>query len=108
METKSPIEKARDIIRKNPSLIWYSKNYDGFELSSIVEAVLNYGDWDQFKELISAVGINEVAKTFYAHAFGTRCNYRSDIKKFYTEVFKRNAPEVISPHSMLIDVDAQI
>lgn len=91
MENRSPIEKARDIIRKNPSLIWYVKDIDGLDLASITEHVLNYGDWDQFKELISAVGINEVAKTFYEHAFRPRCNYRPEIKSFFTEVFKRNA-----------------
>lgn len=73
-------------------MIWYVKNIDGLDLTSITEHVLNYGDWDQFKELIDAVGINEVAKTFYEHAFRPRCNYRPDIKRFYTEVFKKNAP----------------
>ena len=90
--TKAPLEKARDIIRKNPVLIWYSKNYDGFDLPCIVEAVLNYGSWDEFKELINAVGIEEVAKVFYQHANRPRCNYKPEIKKFFVEVFSRNAP----------------
>jgi len=91
-QPKPPIEKARDIIRKNPVLIWYSKNYDGFDLPCIVEAVLNYGSWDEFKELINAVGIEEVAKVFYQHANRPRCNYKPEIKKFFTEVFAKNAP----------------
>jgi len=91
-QPKPPIEQARDIIRKNPVLIWYSKNYDGFDLPCIVEAVLNYGSWDEFKELINAVGIEEVAKVFYQHANRPRCNYKPEIKKFFMEVFSRNAP----------------
>lgn len=95
-QSKLPIEKARDIIRKKPYLIWYSKNYDGFELSNIVEAVLNYGDWDDFKELIDAVGIKEVAKTFYEHAYRPRCNYKSLSKNYFDKFFKTNVPEYIN------------
>lgn len=89
---KPSIEKARDIIRKNPTLIWYSKNYDNFDLPCIVEAVLNYGDWDEFKELVDAIGLEEVAEVFYQHVNRPRCNYKPEIKKFFTEVFARNAP----------------
>jgi len=92
VETKSPIEKARDIIRKNPSLIWYSKNYDGFSLASIVESILNYGTWDEFKELINAVGLEEIAKTFYEYAFRPRCNYKKMSKIYFDKLFKANVP----------------
>jgi len=90
------MEKARDIIRKNPSLIWYVKSVDNLDLASITEHVLNYGDWDQFKELINAVGINEVAKTFYEHAFRPRCNYKEMSKIFFDRVFKKNVPGYIN------------
>ena len=91
-QPKSPIEQARDIIRKNPVLIWYSKNYDGFDLPCIVEAVLNYGSWDEFKELIGAVGIEEVAKIFYQHANRPRCNYKDLSKIYFDKVFATNVP----------------
>ncbi len=107
-QTKSPIELARDIIRKKPQLIWYSKNYDGFELSSIVEAVLNYGDWDDFKELIGAIGIEEVAKTFYEHAFRPRCNCKKEVLEFFDGFFKSQDTDELPDKSKGRDKDPML
>jgi len=34
------LDRARDIIRNDPSLIWYTKSYDQLDIRSITEAVL--------------------------------------------------------------------
>ena len=39
-------------IKKRPYLIWYVKNYDALSEDSIVEATLNYGDWDDVMKMI--------------------------------------------------------
>ncbi|MEK7615814.1 MAG: hypothetical protein AAB420_01230 [Patescibacteria group bacterium] len=82
----------RDIIRKNPGLIWYSRNYDGFEESTVVEAVLNYGDWDEFKALKESLSVERVAEIFRENAFRERTNYRDDVRQYFTLYFDKHAP----------------
>ena len=62
MDTK--LDRARNIIRQNPSLIWYIKLYDRLDIRSVTEAVLNYGTWSEFKSLSKIVGVNALAQVF--------------------------------------------
>ena len=80
-----------DFIKKRPHLIWYTKNYDGLNAEAIVEATLNYGNWADVQTLIKIMGVKEVARVFGTYANRPRCNYRSDIKHFFTLYFKRHA-----------------
>ena len=82
----------RDIIRNNPGLIWYSKNYDGFDEESVVEAVLNYGNWDEFIELKKTLGTEKLAEIFRVNAFRERTNYRDDVRQYFTLYFDKHAP----------------
>lgn len=58
------INQLRDLIKQKPALIWYTKNYDSLSKESIVEAVLNYGSWDDFKKTESILGVKELASVF--------------------------------------------
>lgn len=58
------LQQLRDIIRSDPTLIWYSTNYDGFDVETIIEAVLNYGSWKQFLELKKILGHKLLANEF--------------------------------------------
>ena len=51
--------KVNDIIKKKPYLIWSTKDYDSLSEESVVEAVLNYGDWNDFQTLITILGIKK-------------------------------------------------
>ena len=81
----------RDIIRQKPYLIWYTRDYDGLNEEAVVEAVLNYGDWDDVQELITSIGIKKVAEVFETEAFRTRTNYRDDVRYYFNLYFKRHA-----------------
>ena len=78
-----------DFIRKRPSLIWYSKDYDNLPEESIVEHVLNYGDWDDFQEMIRIMGINRAAQIFREQAFRQRTNYRKRTRHFFNLYFNK-------------------
>ena len=80
-----------DFIKKRPHLVWYTKNYDGLSEEAIVEAVLNYGDWDDVQEMIKILGIKKVAKIFSKESQKTRCNYFSDIKNYFNLYFNKYA-----------------
>ena len=49
-------------IQKKPYLVWHTKPEDVSE-EAIVEAVLNYADFDDIKKIIKILGIKKVAKS---------------------------------------------
>lgn len=91
MQNKSKIEQARDIIRKNPHLIWYSKNYDGFSERTIFEHVLNYGDWDNVQELVRIYGFKECLKILKELTSGKRQNLYPQVNHYFNLYFSNYA-----------------
>ena len=83
-----------DFIKSRKYLIWWTNNWDGLSEESIVEATLNYGDWDDVQELIAILGIKKVAEIFLRTSapdkFG-RSNYRQDIRHYFDLYFKKYA-----------------
>lgn len=85
------LDQARDLIRDNPSLIWYTKNYDELHDKSIVEAILNYGSWEETKKLFEIMGIDRVAEIFRGLVGGERSNLHYLARNFYKLYFDRHA-----------------
>jgi hypothetical protein len=58
-----------------------------------VEAVLNYGNWDDVQKLIKILGIKRVAKIFRQQTAPDkmRCNYRPDVKHYFNLYFQKYA-----------------
>lgn len=81
------LTKARNIIRHNPGLIWYTKNYDHLSAESITEAVLNYGSWENFQELRTLLGTKILAKIFKQLTQKKRCNLHFLAKNYFTYYF---------------------
>jgi len=81
-------------IKKRPYLVWSTKNYEGLDSASIVEAVLNYGDWRDVQEMIKILGIKKTARIFRKKSvpdkFG-RQNYRPEIKHYFQLYFDKYA-----------------
>lgn len=83
-----------DFIKKRKHLIWWVKNYDRLNQEAIVEATLNYGDWDDVQTLIKILGIKKVAKIFRAKSKPSkmgRQNYAVKTKYFFTGYFNKYA-----------------
>ena len=86
--------KIRTFIEKRPHLVWYTQNYENLSLESIVEAVLNYGNWDDFQALIKILGIREVAKIFRKKSKPSkigRQNYHPKIINYFNLYFNKYA-----------------
>ena len=81
-------------IKARPYLIWYVQNLDKLSEASIVEHVLNYGDWDDVQKMIEILGIKKTAKIFREKSrpdkFG-RQNYNEITKHFFTIYFNKYA-----------------
>ena len=80
-------------IKKRKHLVWYVKNPEKLNNEAIVEAVLNYGDWDDVQKMIKILGIREVSKIFKKELKNKRCNYFSDTKNYFNLYFNRYAKQ---------------
>lgn len=85
------ITAAREIIKQDPSLIWYTKDYDHLDIRAVVEAVLNYGSWEQTQKLISILGVDQTAKLFTWHKSQPRTNLHPLAINYYSYYFSRHA-----------------
>lgn len=83
----------RDFIEERPYLVWSTRNYEKLSIEAIVEAVLNQGDWNDFKQLAKLLGLKEVATVFRQGLKKKRCNYRPPIKNYFQLYFNKYAPE---------------
>lgn len=83
-----------DFIKKRKHLIWYVKDYDALGPEPIVEATLNYGDWDDVQTLIKILGMKKVAEIFFRKskpsAMG-RQNYHEKTRHFFNLYFNGHA-----------------
>jgi hypothetical protein len=82
----------KHFIKKRRYLVWYVKNPENLSKEAIVEAVLNYGNWDDVQKLFSILGIKKVAKIFRKKSKKSkmgRCNYRPEIKNYFNLYFKK-------------------
>jgi hypothetical protein len=82
-------------VKEKPYLFWYIKDTDGLSRESIVEHVLNYGDFDDFKKILEIMGMEKVAEIFRKQSKNARCNYRPEVKNYFTLYFNKYAPRDI-------------
>jgi hypothetical protein len=82
-------------VKEKPYLFWYIKDLEGLSRESIVEHVLNYGDFDDFKKTVEIMGIDEIAEIFRKQLENKRINYRPEIKNYFTLYFDKYAPRNI-------------
>ena len=75
-------------------MVWYVKDLNKLDEASIVEHVLNYGDWDDVQGMIKILGMKKTAKIFREKVkpdkFG-RQNYRPEIKHYFNLYFNKYA-----------------
>lgn len=82
------LTELQQFIKERPHLIWYVKDYGRLNEDSIVEHVLNYGDWDDFQEMLRIMGIKRAAEVFRRNAFRERSNYRKRTRAYFDKYFK--------------------
>ena len=86
--------ELQEFIKKRPHLIWYVKDYEHLGEESIVEHVLNYGDWNDFQEMIRIMGIEHAAEIFRAQAFKKRTNYHEEVSRYFQKYFDAHTSSV--------------
>lgn len=80
-----------DLIKKKPYLVWHTKDFNNLSNEAIVEAVLNYGDFDDVRTLCHLLGTKKVAMIFKKQTKHRRHNYSPPIKHFFQLYFNAYA-----------------
>jgi len=81
-----------DFAKKRKYLFWSTRNIAGLNPEAVVEATLNYGDWEDFKQLVRILGIKRVAKIFRAQTTNQwRTNYQPKVAHYFSLFFKKYA-----------------
>ncbi len=81
-------------LKNRPYLIWYVKDISKVSQEAAVEAVLNYGSWDDVQKLIKILGIKKVAKIFWKKSPPSsmgRTNYRPEVSHYFGLYFNKYA-----------------
>ena len=82
---------ARDsFIDRHRGLFWYTPEADKHGVSDdlLVEATLNYGTLDDFRELRSLMTPQRLAKVFFSAKGRKAGNYYPEIRNFFSLVLK--------------------
>lgn len=81
------MKDIRVLITQKPNLIWYTQNYENLSQQSIVEAILNYGDWNDVQEMIKILGMKQTASLFRDGIKKKRSNYHERTKTYFSRYF---------------------
>ena len=82
-------------IAKRSSLFWSVGDLSKVSDILLVETILNYGSWEDVKELIQLLGISRTATLFKNTTEGrVRDNYFPEVKNFFKLYFTRHAQSV--------------
>jgi len=79
-----------DIIRQKPYLAWYVKDPTNLSPVSVLEHVLNYGDWEDVQNFIKIMGFAKTKQLFIISLKKKRTNYQPAIKSYFSRYFKIN------------------
>jgi len=80
---------VNDIIKNKPYLAWYVKDPEKLSEESVLEHVLNYGNWGDVQQFIKLKGLNASAKLFNNSLTKKRVNYAPEIKSYFSRYFNR-------------------
>lgn len=91
-----PNDAIHDFIVARKHLVWYVKDHRALSEESIVEATLNYGNWDDVQKVISILGIERVAAIFRKQMVTGRQkgNYHPKTRHYFSLYFTRHAPKI--------------
>lgn len=87
----SKLNVLRDLIKKKPYLIWSVTDRAQLSLQSIVEAVLNYGSWKDFKYIQHHLGNKSLSDVFHELNNQQRCNLHPLARNYFSLYFDKNA-----------------
>lgn len=83
--------ELENFVQKRPHLFWSVQDSQSLSEESVVEAVLNYGNFEDVKKLFSILGIQRVARVFKEQIKQKRPNYDPKIINYFKLYFQKHA-----------------
>ncbi len=84
-------KELADFIASRKSLVWYVKDPRALDEEAIVEATLNYGNWNDVQKVIGILGVSRVAEIFRKQVSRPRKNYRPEVAHYFRLYFDKYA-----------------
>lgn len=86
-------DELYDFISRRKHLIWYVRDYRALNEEAVVEATLNYGNWDDVQELFRILGIEKAALIFRKQMVTGRQkgNYYPEVIRYFNLYFNKHA-----------------
>jgi hypothetical protein len=84
-------QKVKEILKRKPFLVWYVKDRNSLSPESVLESVLNYGDWQDFLEIKDAIGIEKTKSMFENLKNRKRVNLRPATVNYFSNYFIKYA-----------------
>ena len=85
--------EIKNIIKEYEFLFWYTpyKEKQNISLDLLVETILNYGDLEAVRKLITVLGIQQTANVFFNAQKRKKLNYYPEIHNYFSLYFKKYA-----------------
>ena len=80
----------REIVRNKPYLFWGVGDKTRLSDEAVVEAVLNFGDFDDVRKLCDILGMENVADIFNRLTGRSRLNFKKPTLNFFRLYFARH------------------
>jgi hypothetical protein len=84
---------VNSIIKNKPYLTWYIKDPEVLSETSVLEHILNYGNWDDVQLFIKIKGIVQTAALFNKSAKNMRVNYSPAVQSYFSRYFNQKLNE---------------
>ncbi len=85
---------SRDLfIDKHSALLWYTPQDKKHEISDclLIETILNYGTLDDYKEMLSVLGTENVASVFFSMKDRQKMNFYPEIYHYFSLLLAKYA-----------------
>ncbi|KKP60628.1 MAG: hypothetical protein UR56_C0021G0008 [Candidatus Roizmanbacteria bacterium GW2011_GWC2_34_23] len=78
---------VNDIIKNKPYLAWYVKDPARLSEESVLEHVLNYGNWDDVQQFIKIKSKGKTSELFKKTLSNKRTNYTPAVQSYFSRYF---------------------
>jgi hypothetical protein len=85
------LQGLKRVFNKKPYLNWYVRDHKSLSSESVLESVLNYGDWQDFLDVKETLGLRKTMELFEDIKGKKRINLRPATLNYFNKYFNKYA-----------------
>lgn len=85
------MDQLLEMLAKKPYLTWYVADKTNLSEKSILEHILNYGDWDDYLLTERTFGVQKTKELFQDMIHKSRINLRKKTVAYFSRYFQTHA-----------------